>query len=143
MADDHDIHAHRFDVLGSVDEGLALAQAGSIRGEVDRIGRETLGGEAEAGFSAGTGFEEEIDDCFALEHWNDLAFTLVDFSKAGSGVENQFYLDGFEFFEGNEMLANPGHFRFRVDRGLARAGCSRIIHCGHGLPRRLMGYSLA
>src|SRR6516164_785451 len=44
-----DVDAHRLDVLGGVDEGLALVDARAGHGEVVGVGTEALGSEAEAG----------------------------------------------------------------------------------------------
>ena len=67
VAHHHHVDAHRLDVLGRVDERLALADAGAARREVDGVGAEALGGEAEAGPRARGRLEEEVDDDLALE----------------------------------------------------------------------------
>ena len=67
VAHDHDVDAHRLDVLGRVDERLALADAGAAGGEIDGVGAEAPGGQAEAGARARGRLEEQVDDDLALE----------------------------------------------------------------------------
>ena len=62
VADDHDVDPHRLDVLGRVDERLALGQARDAGGEVQRVGREPLGRQAEAGPRPGRVLEEQVED---------------------------------------------------------------------------------
>ena len=64
---DHRVDAHRLDVLGGVDERLALAGAGPAGGEVERVGPEPAGGEAEADPRPRGRLVEEVDDDLALE----------------------------------------------------------------------------
>ena len=50
---DHHVDAHRLDVLGGVDERLALGGAGAAGGEVERVGAEPPRGQAEADRACG------------------------------------------------------------------------------------------
>ena len=43
VADHYAVDAHRFDVLGGVNEALAFGEAGASRGEVDRVSAQALG----------------------------------------------------------------------------------------------------
>ena len=99
MAHDHDVDAHRLDVLGRVDERLALGGAGAAGGEVERVGPEPPGGEAEADAGAGGGLEEEIDDDLALEVVALGRVADPDAEEPLGGVEQSREFRGREPFE--------------------------------------------
>src|SRR5207244_12623585 len=61
------VDAEGLDGPGRVDERLALADAGAGGGEVDDVGAEAAGGQAEAGARPRGRLEEEVDDHLALE----------------------------------------------------------------------------
>ncbi len=98
VANDHDVHTHRFDVLGRVDEGFPLANAGSATGEVNRVGTEAPGREAETGAGARGRLEEQIDDHLALQVGAFLALALADFDEFFRSVEHFFYVHAAQVF---------------------------------------------
>src|SRR5262249_50409285 len=67
MEDHGDVDAKGLDVLGRVDERLALADAGAGGREVDEIGAEEAGGSPEANARARRRLEEKRDDDLALK----------------------------------------------------------------------------
>src|SRR5262249_30635133 len=67
VPDDHRVDAHRLDVLGRVDERLALGRTGTARREVHDIRPEPPGGQPEAHPGAGGRLVEQVDDDLALQ----------------------------------------------------------------------------
>src|SRR5262249_43089103 len=112
VAHHDDVHAHRLDVLGGVDERLALADAGAGGGEVDGVGGQALGGEAEAGAGAGGRLEEEVDDDLSLEVGALLAAALTDLDEVLRRVEDGLDLAAAQVLEAEEVTAGP-HDLFR------------------------------
>ena len=88
VADDHDVGPHRLDVLGRVDERLALGEARDAGGEVLGVGREPLGRQAEAGPGPRRVLEEEVEDDPALERRDLLAAPGRDLGERLGGVED-------------------------------------------------------
>ena len=103
MAHDDDIDAHRLDVLGRVDERLALAQARSAGREVDGVGPEPPGREAETRSRARGRLEEEIGDDVAFQV---IALGIAAFADADEflgAIENSRDLIGCEIFEAEKI----------------------------------------
>ena len=109
MAHHHHVDAHRLDVLGGVDERLALADAGAARREVVGVGAEALGREGEAGPRARGRLEKQVDDHLALEVVAFLLLAAGRLDEALGGVENGFDLRPAEFFQAEQVTASPGH----------------------------------
>src|SRR5205814_6592292 len=108
VADDNHVYAHRLDVLGRVDERLALADARPAGREVDRVGPESAGGQAEAGAGAGGRFIEDVGDDLALEVVAFRRAALADADVAVRPVEDQFDLAAGKVFQAEQMFAGPG-----------------------------------
>src|SRR5205085_10291913 len=106
---DHDgVDAHRLDVLGRVDERLALAQAGAAGREVEGVGPEPAGGEAEAGAGARGRLEEQVGDDPALEVGSLLLAAVADAGEGLGEVEDAGDLSGGQLFEAEQVPAGPG-----------------------------------
>src|SRR5579884_2110791 len=95
----HHVNAHRFDVLGRIDERLALGDAGPDRSKIVRVRTEALGREGEARPRAGRRLKEEIDDDFAFEITAFLTLSLADFIELLGGVENGLDLSAAQLFQ--------------------------------------------
>src|SRR5262249_44645668 len=78
VPDDGGVDAHRLDVLGGVDERLALLHAGAAGGKVLGVGAEALGGQAEARPRPGRRLEEEVEDDLAAQVAALAAAALAD-----------------------------------------------------------------
>ena len=111
VADDHDVGPHRLDVLGRVDERLALGEARDAGGEVLGVGREPLGGQAEAGPGPGRVLEEQVEDDPPLERGDLLAAPGRDLGERLGRVEDRQDLLGREVLEAEQVLAGPGGWR--------------------------------
>ena len=113
VADDHDIHPHRFDILGGVDERLALAQAGAAGTEIDRVGAKALGRQPKARSRSRGRLKEEVRDHLALEGGQLSAPPLTDLHEAFGGIEDRLDLRSAQAFEIQQMAACPaGDFCF-------------------------------
>jgi hypothetical protein len=108
VADHHQVGPHRLDVLRGVDERLALGQAGAAGGEVDGVGAEPLGGQAEAGPGPCGRLEEQVDDDLALEVRQLLVPPLADVDVLFRAVENGQDFLAAELFQAEQMAAGPG-----------------------------------
>ena len=86
-----------------------LRQAGAAGGEVERVGPEPPGGQAEAGAGAGGGLEEEVDDDLALEVVPLGLAAYPDAENLG-GVEQSREFRGREPFETEQVF----HESFQV-----------------------------
>src|SRR5262249_13400520 len=95
------------DVLGRVDERLALGDTGAGRGEIDGIGTKTLGSQAETGPRPGGRFEEEVDDDFAFEGRHFLATALADLDESFGRIEDGLDLQRAEVFQAEQVPAGP------------------------------------
>ena len=123
VADDHHVGPHRLDVLGRVDERLALGEARDARGEVLGVGREPLGGQAEAGAGAGRVLEEEVEDDPPLERGDLLAAAGRDLGERLGRVEDARISSRREVLEPEQVLAVPG--RRRPARGVGAVASRR------------------
>ena len=88
MAHHHHVNAHRLNVLGGINERLALADAGAAGREIVRVGAETLGRESETGPRARGRLEEQVDDDLAFEVAALRAEPPSRFDKPLGRVEN-------------------------------------------------------
>src|SRR5262249_49043419 len=86
------------------------ADAGAGAGEVDGVGAEAPGGQAEAGARPGGRLEEEIDDDLALEVVAFAVALFTHFDELFGGVENDFDLGPAQVFEAEQMTASPGGY---------------------------------
>lgn len=107
VSDDHLIDAHGLDGEGRVDEGFAFGEAAAGGGEVDRIGAEAFGSEAEAGSGSGGGFEEQVGDDGSAEVVGFWFAAIGPLLELGGAVENAGDFLGGEFFEGEQMASGP------------------------------------
>src|SRR5437899_2264846 len=116
MANHYAVDAHRLDVLGGVDEALALGEAGAARGEVDGVGAQALGRQAEAGSRPRRRFEEKIDHHLALEIRQFLPAALADLDEFFCSIENRLQLATVQLFQSEQVTAGPSA-GFRLGRG--------------------------
>ena len=107
MPDHHDIDTHRLNILGCVDEGFALTEAGAARREVNGIRAQTLGSQAEARPRPRGRFEEEIDHDLALERAQFLVPALADIQEFFGCIQNGFNFRPAQIFEVEQMPAGP------------------------------------
>src|SRR5215471_10268032 len=107
-ADDH-VRAHRGDVLGGVDEALALARARAARREVDHVRGEPLAGDLERRARPGGRFVEEVDDRLAAEGGDLLDVARGDLLQRRGGVDQQGNLARVELAHREQILPRPGH----------------------------------
>lgn len=67
VADDDGVGAEGLDIEGGVVEGFAFGETAGFILYGDDVSAEVFGGDFEGDACAGTGFEEEVNDCFPLE----------------------------------------------------------------------------
>src|SRR5581483_8502007 len=121
--DDHQVHAHRLDVLGRVNERFALGKAGAGRGEVNGVGREPFGSQAKARPRPGRRLEEEVDDDLALQLSSLVARYLAEGGELLGIIKNRLDLGPAEFFQAEQVAMLPG----------SRAGWRRGSFDGHDM----------
>ena len=107
VAQDDDVDAHRLDVAGGVDEGLALVDAAVLFREVDDVGRQSLGGQAEARAGAGGILEKRVHDHAAAEGGDFFDAAGGDFLEGIGRVEDETDFLGRQFLQPQQMLARP------------------------------------
>ena len=129
MADHHDVGPHRLDVLGRVDERLALRQARAARRKVLSVGREPLGGQAEAGPRAGRVLEEQVEDDPALQGGHLLAAARRDLGERLGGIEDRQDLLARQLFQTQQMFPAPAEPCSRRRAGDDAAGHGSVLLC--------------
>src|SRR5437773_562949 len=128
MANHDAVNAHGLDVLGGVDEALAFREAGAARGEVDGVGAQALGRQAEAGPRPRRRFEKKINNHLALEIRQFLSAALADLDELFRSIENRLQLATVQVFQSEQVTAGPSA-GFRLRRGK--------LHTHGNLPRVL------
>ena len=134
VADHHHVGPHGLDVLGRVDERLALGQARDAGGEVLRVGREPLGRQAEAGPRAGRVLEEQVEDDPARQRGDLLAAPGRDLGERLGRVEDADDLLARQVFQPEQVLAVPGRRRARCGREGPRPWSRRSAPPGLAYP---------
>ena len=94
---------------GGVLEALRLLEGRSARLQGDGVGRETLGGQVEAGRGPRGGLPEEVDDSAAAQRRHLLDVALEDGQEALRGVEQQLDLLAAEVLHRDQIALGHGH----------------------------------
>lgn len=89
VADDDRVGAHGLQGQRGVLQGFALGNGRTLRGEVDDVGREPLGGRLEGDPGAGRVLEEEVDDGEPAQGGQLLDRPVRDTGHLLGGVEDQ------------------------------------------------------
>ena len=97
MPNDDAIRRHGFKIARRVEEGLALADAGSGNADVDRVRRQTLGGDFEGGTGSCRRLKEEINYCSPAQRRHLLNFAAGNITKRFGGIQQVCDLTGFQF----------------------------------------------
>ncbi len=90
VSDHHQIRSHRLDRQGGVFQRFPLGQSRATGREVDRVGRQRLGGPFEAGSSSRRWFEEHEGHGLAPQGRDLGDVTVEDFGEVGSLVQKVF-----------------------------------------------------
>ena len=103
------IDSHRFDVLSGVVKRLALRQAAGRGGEVDGVGTQTFGCEAEARLRACRRLKEKVRNDAPFEG-TQLRFTLGGQPfEFGGLIQNESDFVGGKLFQTEQMFLGPTH----------------------------------
>ena len=116
VADHHEVDAERLDVAGRVDEALTLGNAGTARGEVDDIGAESAGREAEAHPGPRGSLEEEVHHDPAGQAGLARRGVSRGFEVGLGAVEDGDDLTAGEILQPKQVLAGPGRHGKRTPR---------------------------
>src|SRR6266436_2809474 len=91
VANHYAVDAHGLDVLGGVDEAFTFREAGAARGEVDGVGAQALGRQAEAGPRPRRRFEKKINNYLAFEVGQFLSAALAHLDELFRSIENHLH----------------------------------------------------
>jgi hypothetical protein len=89
VPDHHHVGAHGVQVAGGVQQRLALGRRRGRSRDVDRIGRQPLGGDLERGAGAGGRLEEQIDDRLAPQGGHLLDRAVGDLQEAITQIQDR------------------------------------------------------
>ncbi len=103
MPDDDGVGPHRGERLGRVLEGFALGDGGALRGEVDDVGGEPLGGGLEGDPGAGGVLEEQVDHGAAAQGGKLLDLALPHGRHFLGGVEDADGVGQAQVFGGEQV----------------------------------------
>ena len=107
MADHDDVHAHRLDVAGGVDQRLPFADAAALPGEIDHVCREARRGKGKAGARARAVLEKRVDHDPPAEGGHLLDAARRDFLEGVGRAQDKADLVGRELIEAEQVLAPP------------------------------------
>src|SRR5262249_1569078 len=110
---------------GGVNEGLALAQAGTAWREIQRVGTEAAGGQAKAGARPRGRLEEQVDDDLADQVSAFLPPPLTDGDELLGTIQNGLELWAAEVFQAQQVaLGRHPSGRGPADRSGSHDGFS-------------------
>ena len=112
VAHDHHVGRHGVEVPRGVEQRLPLHRRGGRARDVDRVGRQPLGGDLERGPRAGRRLEEQVDDRLPPQRRHLLDGALVDLQEPVAEIEQHGDLPGVERLHPQEVpVRETGHAR--------------------------------